>query len=118
MSQRQQRFKNPFSYTNKDGHKNTFKRYYEFNPLTWKNVFTQLTTSWHLSAAFLAKKNKFDQEIFYANETIEQVPEKPLQTHCNKPSSIISGSSIETMGIFPSRKNSWTLCELKLIGAS
>ncbi len=64
------------------------------------------------------QKNKFDQKNFYIKETVDQVPEKALRTHRNKPSRIISGWSVETMGIFPSCKNSWTLCKLRLLGAS
>jgi hypothetical protein len=50
---------------------------------------------------FLAGKNKFDQENSYKTFCGENVPEKPLQTHRDKPSSIISASSVATMGIFP-----------------
>jgi hypothetical protein len=70
-------------------------------------------TSRRSSVAFLAGKKKFNQENFYLKETVEQVPEKPLQTHHNKPSSIISGSSVATMGIFPLRGNTLMLCEPK-----
>jgi hypothetical protein len=61
----------------------------------------QSTTSRRSSYAFLAGKNKFDQENSYETFCGENVPEKPLQTHRDKLSSIISASSIATMGIFP-----------------
>mgnify|MGYP000938470909 CR=1 FL=1 len=46
----------------------------------------------HLPAVILAYfggKKKFQTRNFYASETVEYVPEKPLRTHHDKPSSII-----------------------------
>jgi hypothetical protein len=60
-----------------------------------------LTTSRRSSGAFLAGKKKFDQENSYKTFCRENVPEKPLQTHRDKTSSIISALSVITMGIFP-----------------
>ncbi len=50
---------------------------------------------------FFWREKKFDRENSYETFCGEDVPEQPLQTHRNKPSSIISASSIATMGIFP-----------------
>ena len=55
----------------------------------------------HSSWAFLAGKKKFDPEKSYETFYRENVPEKPLQTHHDKLTSIISDSSVTTMGIFP-----------------
>ncbi len=52
-------------------------------------------------SGFSAGKKKFDQNNSYETVYRENVPEKPLRTHYDKPSSIISDSSIATMGIFP-----------------
>jgi hypothetical protein len=60
-----------------------------------------ITTSRRSSWAFLAGKNKFDQENSYETFCGDNVPEKPLRTHRDKPSSIISALSVATMGIFP-----------------
>jgi hypothetical protein len=59
------------------------------------------TTSRRSSWAFLAGKKKFDPEKSYETFYRENVPEKPLQTHHDKLTSIISDSSVTTMGIFP-----------------
>ncbi len=59
------------------------------------------TTSRRSSWAFLAVKKKFDPEKSYETFYRENVPEKPLQTHHDKLTSIISDSSVTTMGIFP-----------------
>ncbi len=59
------------------------------------------TTSRLSSWAFLAGKTKFDQKYSYGPFYCKNVPEEPLQTHHDKPSSIISDSSVTTMGIFP-----------------
>ena len=56
-----------------------------------------------LMLVFFGGKNKFDQENTYATFSRENVPEKPLHY---EPSSIISKSSIMTMGIFPLLENS------------
>ncbi len=48
----------------------------------------------------MAGKKKFDPEKSY--ETFyREIPEKPLQTHHDKLTSIISDLSVTTMGIFP-----------------
>ncbi len=70
-------------------------------PIPAKLPIQMGTTSRRSSWAFLAGKNKFDQENFYKTFYGENVPEKPLQTHRDKPSSIIFASSVMTMGIFP-----------------
>jgi hypothetical protein len=80
-----------------------------------------LVPSWHphhhlltLICSFFGEKiNKFDPDNFYIKETVEQVPEKPLQTHRAKPSSIISGLSIAMIRIFLLRKNALMLCKPK-----
>ena len=76
------------------------------------------TTSQRSSRAFLAGKNKFDKKNSYATFCGENVPEEPLQTHRDNPPLISSKSSVATMEIFPSRKNSWTISEAKSDGAS
>ena len=61
-------------------------------------------TGHHLPAVILAYfggKKKFQTRNFYASETVEYVPEKPLGTHHDKTSSDMSDSSVSTMGIFP-----------------
>jgi hypothetical protein len=63
--------------------------------------YVLLTTSRRSSWAFLAGKKKFDPEKSYETFYRENVPEKPLQTHHDKLTSIISDSSVTTMGIFP-----------------
>jgi hypothetical protein len=50
---------------------------------------------------FFGGKKKFDRENSYKTFCGENVPEQPLRTHRDKPSSIISASSVMTMGIFP-----------------
>jgi hypothetical protein len=50
---------------------------------------------------FFGGKKKFDPEKSYETFYRENVPEKPLQTHHDKLTSIISDSSVTTMGIFP-----------------
>ena len=61
-------------------------------------------TSHHLPAVilgFFGGEKKVRQEKSYEKFYRENVPEKPLRTHYDKLSSIISDSSIVTMGIFP-----------------
>ena len=58
----------------------------------------------HLPAVilgFFGGKKKFDPEKSYETFYRENVPEKPLQTHHDKLTSIISDLSVTTMGIFP-----------------
>ena len=62
-----------------------------------ENPTTSRLSSW----AFWQEKNKFDQENSYETFYRENVPEKPLRTHHDKPSSYFSDSSVATMGIFP-----------------
>jgi hypothetical protein len=50
---------------------------------------------------FFGGKKKFDPEKSYETFYRENVSEKPLQTHHDKLTSIISDSSVTTMGIFP-----------------
>ena len=50
---------------------------------------------------FFGGKKKFDPEKSYETFYRGNVPEKPLQTHHDKLTSIISDSSVTTMGIFP-----------------
>ena len=50
---------------------------------------------------FFGGKKKFDQEKSYETFYRENVPEKPLRTHHDKLSRIISDSSVAMMGIFP-----------------
>jgi hypothetical protein len=59
------------------------------------------TTSRRSSWAFLAGKKKFARKRSYEKFYRESVPEKPLRTHHDKLSSIISNLSVATMGIFP-----------------
>jgi hypothetical protein len=47
------------------------------------------------------REKKFDPEKSYETFYRENVPEKPLQTHHDKLTSIISDWSVTTMGIFP-----------------
>jgi hypothetical protein len=58
----------------------------------------------HLPAVilgFFGRKKRFDPEKSYETFYRENVPEKPLQTHHDKLTSIISDLSVMTMGIFP-----------------
>jgi hypothetical protein len=50
---------------------------------------------------FFGGEKKVRQEKSYEKFYRENVPEKPLRTHHDKLSSIISDSSVATMGIFP-----------------
>jgi hypothetical protein len=50
---------------------------------------------------FFWREKKFDRENSYETFCGENVPEQPLRTHRDKPSSIISASSVATMGIYP-----------------
>jgi hypothetical protein len=46
-------------------------------------------------------EKKFDQNNSYETVYRENVQEKPLRTHHDKPFGIISNSSVAMMGIFP-----------------
>ena len=50
---------------------------------------------------YFGGEKKVRQEKSYEKFYRENVPEKPLRTHHDKLSSIISDSSVATMGIFP-----------------
>ena len=50
---------------------------------------------------FFGGEKKVRQEKSYEKFYRENVPEKPLRTHHDKLSSIISDSSVATMGIYP-----------------
>ncbi len=50
---------------------------------------------------FFGGEKKFRQEKSYEKFYRENVPDKPLRTHHDELSSIISDSSVVTMGIFP-----------------
>ncbi len=71
-----------------------------------------------LICGFFGEKKTSSTRKTSTKKTTEQVPEMPLQTHHDKPSSIISGSSIAMMEIFPSSKNALMLWKPKLPRAS